>query len=339
MNSMPSVELSYGSLHQIALGPLKAALMNCAIELKLFDQLSQPRQAADIAHALGLNQDNTRRLLDALTTIDLLQKKNGAYRNTEIARTFLVSDSPASVAALLRQTQHAGLNPLDQLGHLVKNGPADGGMDFADEKIWTEEVRSSAGWVFGGVGQQVAEIIAALPGFSGLEKMLDMGCGHGVFSLYILERNQSLRGVLLDRAPVLDAAAEFIEAYQAADRVTFQPGDYLTDDIGQGYDLVFASATLNFAIGNLGPLLGKILDALKPGGYFVSFQDGMTGEQTKPDTMLGAVIPSMMMGMDYCFAQGMIAEAAIECGFRQVRSRTIETPIGEMDIDICRKAW
>ncbi|ADK84494.1 Methyltransferase type 12 [Desulfarculus baarsii DSM 2075] len=339
MKHTPEVALSYGPLHQLAMGPLKAALLNCAIKLKVFDLLSQARAAGEVAAALGLHPENTRRFLDALTTIDLLRKQGATYCNQPIAQAFLVSGSLSSVAALLLQTQNAGLNPLDKLERLLTHGPdADGQvMDFADEKIWTKEVQSSAGWVFGGVGPLVAEMVAGLPGFASFEKMLDMGCGHGAFTLYILEKNPKLHGVLLDRPAVLAAAAAFVDAYQAGDRVSYRPGDYLAEGIGEGYDLVFASATLNFAIGNLPALLGKVLDALKPGGWFVSFQDGMTNQQTKPETMLGAVIPSMMMGHDYCFPQGMIAKAAIDVGFQSTRSRTVDTPIGAMDIDMCQK--
>ncbi|KIX13119.1 type 12 methyltransferase [Dethiosulfatarculus sandiegensis] len=339
MRKMPSVDLNYSPLHEIAMGPIKAALMNCAIKYKVFDQLTTPRTPREVAGKLGFHPDNTRRLLDALTTIDLLHKKAGFYCNQPLAQAFLVSDSGTSVSRLMMQTQHEGLNPLEKLEQLVAKGPMgqDEAIDLADEKMWTEEVKSSAGWVFGGVGQLVAGIIAELPGFSSFEKMLDLGCGHGVFSLFILDKNPDLKGVLMDRAPVLDAAAEIVSAYQAKERVDFLAGDYLADQLGAGYDLVYASATLNFALGTLDSLFTKIFHSLKPGGYFVSFQDGMTEEQTKPDTMLGAVIPSMMMGHDYCFPQGMIAETAISCGFQKVRSKTLKTPIGEMDIDICQK--
>ena len=37
------------------------------------------------------------------------------------------------------------------------------------------------------------------------------------------------------------------------------------------------------------------------------------------------------------FDQGVIAEAMLKNGFRQVRSRTITTPMGPMDLDIALK--
>jgi SAM-dependent methyltransferase len=339
MKTLPAVDLSYRPLHELAMGPLKAAFMNYGIRFKVFDILTEFASTEQVATRLGTHPENTRRLLDALATMDLLEKQGGRYRNLPIARLFLVSTEPTCIGPLLLQAQHAGLNPLEKLAGLVKNGP-DADQDvqnFADESLWAREARDSSGWVFGGVGRQVADIIKTLPGFGEFGKMLDMGCGHGVFSLYMLHDHPTLRAVLLDRAAVLEAAERFVHEWGMADRVEYAPGDYITGDIGKGYDLIFASATLNFALHGLEELISKVFRALKPGGYFVGFQDGMTHEGTKPDTMLGAVMPAMMLGMDYTFPQGRIAHAAVDRGFCWVRSRTIPTPIGDMDVDIARK--
>jgi SAM-dependent methyltransferase len=340
MNTPPDVDISYRPLYNLAMGPLKAALLNCAIHLDLFDQLTEYRSGEEVARQLESHPANTRRLLDALATMDLLQKKDGRYRNQPIAKAFLVTGSPTYIGPLLKQIQHAGLNPLDQLEQLLRHGPhPDADMDnLAVESIWAEEAKAAAGWVVGGTGQQVAQIVSCLPGFPSFVRMLDLGCGHGMFSYYILSRHPELKSVLFDRSAVLDAARPLMERCGISQRLVYMAGDYLHDAIGSGYDLIYASATLNFAIGCLDMLLAKLFDALNPGGYLVCLQDGMTCEQTKPDTMLGAVIPAMMMGYDYCFSQGLIAETAIRQGFCSVRSKTISTPIGEMDLDIARKA-
>jgi hypothetical protein len=111
----------------------------------------------------------------------------------------------------------------------------------------------------------------------------------------------------------------------------------MTDDIGEDYDLIWASATLNFAKWNMDALIGKIYKAVKPGGYFISFQDGMTHEHTKPDTMLGHLADQLTTGVDFSLDQEFVADTMIRCGFRSVRSRTIDTPMGAMDLDIARK--
>jgi hypothetical protein len=146
-----------------------------------------------------------------------------------------------------------------------------------------------------------------------------------------------MTGVVFDRPAVVAVAERFIQEYGMENRMTVQAGDYLSDDIGRGYDLVWASATLNFARHDLDPLIDKIYTALNSGGVFISFQDGMTDEQTRPDTMLGHLGNAMQMDRNFYFNQGEIGDAMLRCGFCTVRSRTIETPMGLMDLDVARK--
>ena len=42
-------------------------------------------------------------------------------------------------------------------------------------------------------------------------------------------------------------------------------------------------------------------------------------------------------GQDMCFDQGEIADSMLRVGFRSVRSRTLDTDWGPMDLDIGRK--
>ena len=83
--------------------------------------------------------------------------------------------------------------------------------------------------------------------------------------------------------------------------------------------------------------MAKIYAALKPGGYFLTFQGGLTHEHTKPDIMLGFLPVMLQTGTDYGFDQGVIAESMLKNGFRWVRSRTIDSPMGQMELDIARK--
>jgi len=109
------------------------------------------------------------------------------------------------------------------------------------------------------------------------------------------------------------------------------------DDIGTGYDLIRACATLNFARHDLDTLIGKVHCALNSGGVFIAFQDGMTHERTQPDTMLGHLGDALRSVQDFSFDQGEIAASMLRCGFRSVHSQTIDTPMGAMDLDIARK--
>lgn len=82
----------------------------------------------------------------------------------------------------------------------------------------------------------------------------------------------------------------------------------------------------------------KIYHALNPNGVFISFADGLTHEITKPEIMKITWLSMELIGQDMAFEQGFIADSMFRVGFKSVRSRTLDTPMGPMDMDIARKA-
>jgi SAM-dependent methyltransferase len=339
MKKLPVTAMNYGELYQILTGPIKTKLMMTGIELKIFNRLETFRSAEDVARDAGTHPENTQRFLDALATMDLVEKERGLYRNLPVTRTFLSEDSPVYLGKVFLMVEKRCDDSLKNLRELVKRGPAGDGpeKDFASQELWAEFSRTTAAWAMGGIGRRVASILSELPGFSGFQHMLDLGGGHGMFALYIVNAHPSMKGIVFDRPAVVEVAKEFIHEYDMEDRVAVAAGDFMTDDIGADYDLVWASATLNFAKWNMDALIKKIHKAVKPGGYFISFQDGMTHEHTKPETMLGHLADQLKTGVDFSLDQGFVADAMIRCGFRSVRSHTIDTPMGAMDMDIAHK--
>ena len=339
LKTLPAVEHDYRRLYDMVSAPIRARLLLAGLDLGVFDVLGPSCSAEEAAATLGTDPGNTGRLLDALATIGLLEKRFGRYGNGPEAAAFLVKTSPTFIGALLQLVQRQCVDPLEGLVERVRSGPLREARvaDFAAEDRWAAVTRVSAAWVTGGVGARMARIIAGLPEFAGLRRMLDLGGGHGLFSLYFVATHPTLTAVVLDRPAVVTVAEAYVREYRLEDRVSTMAGDYLSDDIGSGYDLVWACSTLNFARHALDPLVAKIFAAMNPGGLFIAFQDGMTGERTRPDTMLGHLADAVGAGRDYAFDQGEIAAAMLRCGFRSVRSRTIDTPMGAMDMDVARK--
>jgi len=132
-------------------------------------------------------------------------------------------------------------------------------------------------------------------------------------------------------------AETFITVYEMEERMEVLAGDYNCDSIGAGYDLIWASNTLNFARHDLDSLMKKIYDALSSGGVFISFCEGLTNERTKQDSVVLSMMSIALMGQDMCFDQGEIADSMLRVGFKSVRSRTLDAPWGTADLDIGRK--
>ena len=122
MKKLPEVTLSYEGLYKMLIAPIRSKLLLTGIELKVFNVLSEPKPSKDVASTIGTHPGNTRAFLDSLTAIDLLHKKDGLYRNSPIAQTFLVENSPTYLGRLL-----TFMKPDDQflqnLPQLVREGP------------------------------------------------------------------------------------------------------------------------------------------------------------------------------------------------------------------------
>ena len=337
MNRFSKINISFKPLYNMLLLQIKTKLLYTGIELKIFNHLIEFKTSDDVAQAINTHPENTRRFLDGLVAIDLLVKNNGQYKNTPLAQKFLVGGVPIYLGKFLTSTGDWYGPILKNMTKLVKKGPPQNmEMDISLSDIWAQSARDGANYQRAGAGQLIASIISKFPEFPSFKKMLDLGGGAGLNGLCIVDAHPSMNGVIFDQPSVVKVAEDFIKEYEMESRMEIKGGNYMTDSIGEGYDLIFAASTLNFAKPDLDMLFKKIYDALNPGGIFVAFQDGLTNEQTKPASLVSSFLCMTLMGQDFSFNQGEIADSMIRTGFKSVQSRTIDY-IFDMDMDVARK--
>lgn len=340
MKKLPEVNVSFEELYRMLVAPIQSKLLLTGIELKVFNQLSEPASADAVAAAIGSHLENTGLFLDGLAASNLITKKKGLYQNTQLTQTFLVEGSLTYLGEFFANQLPWHKPVLDDLSTLVMEGPPPTQeMDAESEEVWAQMALTMANYERSGVAQHVAEIVSELPEFSSFKKMLDLGGGPGLIGIAIVALHPSMKGVISDRPGVANVAEDFIKEYEMEDRMEVIGGDYVNDPIGEGYDLILASATLNFLKDDLDSFLTKMYDALNPGGVFIALSDGLTHERTKPELMVTGWLSMALTGQDMGFDQGFIADSMLRAGFKSVRSRTLEMPMGPMDLDIGRKEW
>ncbi len=341
MKELPEVNASFADLYGMLIAPIRSKLLLTGVELGVFNQLSEHKTADAVAETLKSHPENTRLFLDGLAACDLLLKNDGTYLNTTIAQEFLVEGSPTFLGELFTlQTQISLYACLSDLPELVMEGPPPPSpeMDMASGEMWAQFAAAMANSERAGAAHQAVKIVSDLPEFPTFKKMLDLGGGPGCIGTAIVASHPNMSGVIFDQLAVVKVAQTFIREYGMEDRMTVLGGDYTTDPIGEGYDLIWASSTLNFARDDMDSMITKIYDALNPGGVFISCSEGLTHERTKPGIHVLSMISMSLMGQDMCFDQGEIADSMRRVGFRSVRSRTLEMDWGPMDLDIGRKA-
>ena len=337
MKKLPEVNLNYEGLYKMLIAPIRSKLLLTGIELRVFSVLTEPKPSKDVAKAIGTHPINTRVFLDSLAAIDLLQKKDGLYKNSPIAQTFLVENSPAFLGRLF-----TFMKPDDQflqnLPKLVKKGPPPPPEkpSFSEEEL-LKGVELMADTEKAGYAQEAVNILLKLPEFSSFQKMLDLGGGPGLTGMAIVDAHPKMKGVIFDLPPVIKETKKFIKEYEMEDRMEVLGGDFNRDSIGEGYDLVWACGVLQFAV-SIDSVVKKVYNALNPSGVFVSiFPFGQTHERTKPESIVLSLLSMALIGQEIKINQGHVADCILKAGFKSVRSQTINTFMGPMELDIGRK--
>ena len=193
------------------IAPIRTKLLLTGIELKVFNYLSKPKSAKDIADALGTHPKNTRLFLDGLAAIDLLEKKNGLYINSPVAQAFLVEDGPTFLGRVFAFMQ-PDARVLENLTKLVREGPPPQPEtpQFSEEAL-AKGVVMMADVERAGYVQNAVKIASELPAFPAFRKMLDLGGGPGLIGMAIVDAHPSMKGVIFDLPPVVQKAKAYIK--------------------------------------------------------------------------------------------------------------------------------
>jgi predicted O-methyltransferase YrrM len=230
--------------------------------------------AAAVAARAGADERALTILLDALTAIGVLRKRDGAWQTEPSAAELLARDRPGSVLPMVLHSAQLWRR-WGELTRLVA-GPRP--EEQADEA----SLRSFIGAMHVIAEPQAARIVSlAAPG--GARRLLDVGGASGTYTLAFLAASPALRATLFDRPPVVEMARERIGRAGLLDRVTLVAGDFYEDPLPAGHDLVFVSAIIhqNTPDENVA-LFRQAFAALEPGGRLVIRDHVLSEDRTEP---------------------------------------------------------
>ena len=282
---------------KILQGYQPACVVMAANELKLFDQLKQPATAKEIADTLNLDPEATERLLNALTSLEIITKENQTYHLPKEAHEFLTSGGSHSLQQWIQLS--ADLYPVwGQLSSFIKSGILIKsimemlGGDPHKMRAFTDAMHDKA--------LKATWMIAREIPIGDAKTMLDIGGGPGTYSLEWCKLHSHLKATVFDIAPVLEVAKNYIESYGLQDRVDTKPGDFHKDELGDSqYDLVLMANILHMYDADLSKaLVTKAVKAVKPGGRIVIHGFCTDEDQTGPmdDTLFSLNIGMLTEG-------------------------------------------
>lgn len=336
MSSVPAAKESWGELYRIMLGPVAAGLIATGLSLEVFDHLTEWKSADETAARLNTHRANTRCLLDGLTALELLEKHEARYRLCPEYGPYLTTDSELYLGRFFLWLQPL-MRVMDHMPALVKNGPPV----FPPDMLGMENMYHKTGLFTpncnrAGLAAPAVEAAVEFLRPAGIRRFLDLGGGTGEYAFTLAQALDGAQGVVFDRPGVTERTQARIQEEGLSHRLEVMTGDMSKDPLGTGYDLVWTTMSLNHVKTELDLMLQNIKSALNPGGFLVSFHEGLSQEMTAPDVHALGIVPFIMAGGlgDPLFRKGEIVEAMIKAGFHIDSSRTIETGLGPLELDI-----
>jgi len=251
----------------------QARVLITANNYKVFDYLIKPQSARAVSKRLNTDLRATEILLDALAGLGLLKKKKGMYSNSPLSSEFLVSGTPYYQGDILRHADSLWKN-WSGLDKVIKTGKPYHKAHNHDAFILGMHNLASL---------KVKDVIKKI-GLKGVKTALDLGGGPGTYSIEMAKKGVSV--TLFDRPETIEIAKRVIKRVSvpvSVKGINFIQGDFLYDDIGKGYDLIFASQILhtNSEKDNI-HLLKKCKKALNIGGRIVIQEFYISEDLTLP---------------------------------------------------------
>lgn len=258
----------------------QSKILLSAIELGVFSLLgSRELTAKDVSFELGTDTDATERLLNALTSLNFTTKYRNHFKNTSDSLRYLDKSSPDYVGSML----HMNLNweSWGKLTNVIRTGKPiyknlleERSEEFVE--AYVESVHKSYNHEAEGVSKAIT--------LTNVNKMMDLGCGSGMYSIEFMRRNPNMEVILLDFPKVIPITQKYVEeAKLPSANYRFKTGMIKGDKFEDNLDLVYASFVFEeFNIWENIDIMRQCFESLNKNGRLIIHENFINNDRTEP---------------------------------------------------------
>jgi precorrin-6B methylase 2 len=232
---MGDEELTPRGLKGLALSRKLYDIIKFSVDMDIFSKTDQAMTPEMLARDIGVDGLFLELLLGVLENAGFVGSNildgTRSFMNTSVSRTYLSRNSPYFIGGDIFNDA----DTYDILSAYVKVGPPDDGID---QSFWTAEFVSTIGSKsLMGPLQETLESVD----LTGRKKLLDVGGGHGLYSIFFTRRYPQLEAWVLDLPAIIPIARGYIQKFGTSDRVHLIACALEDFTNAEKYDVVFAS--------------------------------------------------------------------------------------------------
>ena len=316
------------AIREFASSYQKSRILLTGFELDIFTNIEESGSTyKQITNKLKLDEHACERLMNGLVSLGFLKKQTQLFFNTPESFTFLSKKSPDYLGGLMH-SNHLW-NTWSNLTKVVRTGISahpdeinTRGEDWLTPFITAMHDRAK---------KQAPQQLASID-LSGIKSILDIGGGSGAYSMEFVSRKPGIEATVFDLPNVIPITNTFLEKEGFSDKVKTYAGDYTTDDLPGGFDMVFLSAIIHSNSLEVNrDLIRKCSGSLNKNGRIIIQDWIMNNDRTQPTS--GAVFAiNMLVGTESgdCFTEPEVTEMLAAAGFKDISRTEFETGLSRM---------
>ncbi len=298
-----------------------------AVQLGVFPPLTEgPKSADEVAAAIDCSPRGTRMLLDALTALELLDKRGNGYELAPIADEYLIPGRPSYFGSMFES--EIGWRAWGMLADAVRTGAPPlriateaGAAEFFPKLLPSLHVLHQE------PARRMSEALGIGSSLRGAAT-LDLGAGSGVWGIAVAAADPEAHVTAQDFPALLEITKQYVEERSLAQQFSYLPGDLSDLELNDSaYDLILMGNVLHSAGEDRSrKLLHRVYRALRPGGR-VAVVEVIPNElrSAPPAALLFALSMLLYSDQGDVFTAAELTAWLSEAGFAHVSSIDIGT--------------
>lgn len=287
-------------------GALALPVVQAAIETGIFATLrQQPANAQELAERAGIDVRGATMMLPVLESLDYVRSRNGRYELTPVTKKWLMDGAEIDFTPGFAFWSAAIPHLFGNIADSLRNGkPPVNLYDWIEHE--PELSHHFQEWMVALATYGMPEVLQRTKLDPSARKLLDVGGGHGLYSIGFCESNPALHSTVFDSPRALVSAQENIAKKGLNERISTQVGNFMAEPLPSGYDAVFLFNIIHgLSVEQNAELVRKAADALRPGGEVLIMEQlvggGMGPLSTGINRLLGLNYYHLLGGQNYSY--------------------------------------
>jgi hypothetical protein len=317
---------------QVGLGFWASKTLLSAVEMELFTELAKhPETLSELSARLRLHPRSAHDFLDALVSLDFLERRDGTYYNTPSTDLFLDKRKPSYIGGMLEMASHrlypfwGNLTTALSTGQPQNEASQGGGLFdalYADPERLRGFLKAMTG-ISRGANMAIAKKFP----WADYKSAVDVGAAQGDLITQVALANPHIAGLGFDLPEVGPIFEDYIVENGLSGRVCFRPGSFFDCPIPKADVVMMGHILHDWNLDDKKMLIRKAYEALPAGGALVVYESIIDDDRSK--NSFGLLMSLNMLietpgGFDYTGADcmGWMKEA----GFTNTRFEHLVGP-------------